>query len=437
MQSQRGNFWQDADWLIILLYTVMVIMGWLNIYAADFNESATSLFDFSQNYGKQIAWIGTAGILAVVILLVDSRFYDNFAYIFHGFFSLLLIAVLIVGSEIKGSQSWLVIGGISIQPAEFAKYGTALALAHYFSAQNADFKKLKTKLYSIVIIGIPVLLIMLQPDPGSTLVYASFALVLYREGMSGNVLLLGVAAALLFVITLFMELIEIPIPLTSTVLQGEYFLILIIAGLASAVLLLFKKRIKYIWKPIVTAALFSMVLVAGVNFIFNEVFEDRHRNRVHGLLGIISDPQGTGYNQHQSKIAIGSGGFTGKGYLQGTQTKFDFVPEQSTDFIFCTVGEEWGFLGTTLVILLFMVLFWRLIYLAERQRSRFARVFGYAVVSIFFFHFLVNVGMTIGLAPVIGIPLPFFSYGGSSLWSFTILLFTFIKLDATRRNVLA
>lgn len=437
MQSQRGNFWQDADWLIILLYTVMVIMGWLNIYAADFNESATSLFDFSQNYGKQIAWIGTAGILAVVILLVDSRFYDNFAYIFHGFFSLLLIAVLIVGSEIKGSQSWLVIGGISIQPAEFAKYGTALALAHYFNAQNVDFRKLKTKLYSIVIIGIPVVLIMLQPDPGSTLVYASFALVLYREGMSGNVLLLGVAAALLFVITLFMELIEIPIPLTSTVLQGEYFLILIIAGLASAVLLLFKKRNKYIWKPIVTAALFSMVLVAGVNFIFNEVFEDRHRNRVHGLLGIISDPQGTGYNQHQSKIAIGSGGFTGKGYLQGTQTKFDFVPEQSTDFIFCTVGEEWGFLGTTLVILLFMVLFWRLIYLAERQRSRFARVFGYAVVSIFFFHFLVNVGMTIGLAPVIGIPLPFFSYGGSSLWSFTILLFTFIKLDATRRNVLA
>lgn len=437
MQSQRGSFWQDADWSIILLYSIMIVLGWLNIYAADYNESATSLFDFSQNYGKQIAWMGTAVILAVGILLVDSRFYDNFAYVFHGFFSLLLIAVLLFGSEIKGSQSWLVIGGVSIQPAEFAKYGTALALAHYLGAQNADFKKLKTKIYSAAIIAIPVVLIMLQPDPGSTLVYTSFALVLYREGMSGNVLLLGVAATVLFVVTLFVELLEIPLPLTDALLQGEYLLMLIIAGLAISILLLFKKRIKNLWKPVFAAALFSIAFVASVNFIFNEVFEDRHRNRVHGLLGIISDPQGTGYNQHQSKIAIGSGGTTGKGYLQGTQTKFNFVPEQSTDFIFCTVGEEWGFIGTTVIILLFLILFWRLIFLAERQRSRFARVFGYAVVSIFFFHFAVNIGMTIGLAPVIGIPLPFFSYGGSSLWSFTILLFTFIKLDATRRNVLA
>lgn len=437
MQSQRGSFWQDTDWLVILLYTLMVILGWLNIYAADFNENATSLFDFSQNYGKQIAWIGTSAALAVGILLVDSRFFDNFAYVFHGFFALLLIAVLLVGSEIKGSQSWLVIGGISIQPAEFAKYGTALALAHYFGSQNPDFQKFKTKLYSAIIIGIPVLLIMLQPDPGSTLVYASFALVLFREGMSGQVLVLAVLAAALFVITLFMELLEIPLPLTDAVLEGEYLLILILAVSAASLLFLLKKRFKYIWKPIVTFAVISIGFVTSVNFIFNEVFEDRHRNRVHGLLGIISDPQGTGYNQHQSKIAIGSGGFAGKGYLQGTQTKFNFVPEQSTDFIFCTVGEEWGFLGTTTIVILFLVLFWRLIFLAERQRSRFARVFGYCVVSIFFFHFAVNIGMTIGLAPVIGIPLPFFSYGGSSLWSFTILLFTFIKLDATRRNVLA
>lgn len=436
MQNQRANFWQDADWLVILLYAVMVILGWLNIYAADFNEEAASIFDFSQNYGKQIVWIGTAAVLAFLVLLVDSKFYDNFAYVLHGFFAFLLLAVLAVGSEIKGSQSWLVIGGISIQPAEFAKYGTSLALAHYYGSQNPDFRQLKTKLYSVLIIGIPVVLIMLQPDPGSTLVYSTFALVLFREGMPGSVLLLALVTVVLFIITLFMELMEIPLPFTEVNVQGEHFLIFIIALLAALILFAFKKRLRYIWKPVILFAIVSIGFVAATNFIFNEVFEDRHRNRVHGLLGIISDPQGTGYNQHQSKIAIGSGGLTGKGYLEGTQTKFKFVPEQSTDFIFCTVGEEWGFLGTTAVILLFLILFWRLIFLAERQRSRFARVFGYCVVSILFFHFAVNIGMTIGLAPVIGIPLPFFSYGGSSLWSFTILLFTFIKLDANRRNVL-
>ena len=437
MRGRRTkNITENIDWLLISIYAVMVLLGWLNIYAANYTDEAGTIFDFSQNYGKQLMWIGTSAVLAIAVMLLDVRFYETFAYVFYGIFVALLVAVLLVGTEIKGSQSWIVIGGVSIQPAEFAKYGTALALAKYLSSISVKMDQFKTKFASAVILLVPAALILLQPDAGSTLVYASFIFVLYREGLSGKVLIVGVAAAVLFILTLFVEREMWNIEKLDLTISGEYILMGSLLVLAGLILLLFRKNISSLWRPLTMLAVVAVGYVASVNYIFNEIFEDRHRNRIYELLGIISDPSGTGYNQHQSKIAIGSGGFWGKGYLEGTQTKFNFVPEQSTDFIFCTVGEEWGFVGTSIIIVLFLGLFIRIIWIAERQRSTFARVYAYSVVCIFFFHFAINIGMTIGLAPVIGIPLPFFSYGGSSLWSFTILLFTLIKLDAERINVL-
>lgn len=371
-----------------------------------------------------------------MIMFLDSRFFESFAYGIYGFLTFLLLAVLVVGSEIKGAKSWFVIGGVmSLQPSEFAKMGTSLAMAKYLSGLNVKITNLESRLVAIAILALPGALIVLQPDPGSTLVYLSFVFVMYREGLSGNVLLLGLSAAVLFVLTLILKQTSVDLPLLDVPMNGKYGLILVIFVITGTAFLLLKNYNKKAWRPLLIGLIMSVGFIMSVDYIFDNVFKDRHRNRINELLGIISDPRGTGYNQYQSKVAIGSGGMWGKGFLQGTQTKYDFVPEQSTDFIFCTVGEEWGFFGSFLVIALFLFFLFRIVIIAERQRSKFARIYGYSVASIFFFHFTINIAMTIGLAPVIGIPLPFFSYGGSSLWSFSLLLFVLIKLDSERKHV--
>ncbi|NOR75685.1 MAG: rod shape-determining protein RodA [Draconibacterium sp.] len=468
--AKRNNIWANIDWVIILLFMLLVFMGWLNIYAAVYDDEFQNILDTSQRYGKQLIWIGAAFILAFIILLIDTSFYVFFSYILYGILVVLLIAVLFVGKEINGARSWFTIGSFGFQPSEFMKFVTALVLARYMSVFGFKIHKLKSIATIVAIIFTPVLFILLQNDTGSALVYFSFVLVLYREGLSGIVLFFGTLIAVLFImalitpgITLYLILLGcallmflilnikliqfarisaaylISITLffvLNLVTEIEYSLAnVLIAGsiLGSVAILLvsLQKRLKN-YSIISLIFLGSVLFTLTVDYGFENFLEPHHQARINELLGIESDPLGAGYNVNQSKIAIGSGGAWGKGYLKGTQTKFDFVPEQSTDFIFCTVGEEWGFAGTSVVIVLFLILLMRLIWLAERQRSGFSRIYGYSVAVILFFHFMVNIGMTIGLMPVIGIPLPFFSYGGSSLWSFTILLFIFIRLDASR-----
>lgn len=424
----------NIDWFTVSLYLVLILAGWLNIYAAVYNEEFESIFDTTQRYGKQLLWIGTAGIIAVVILLIDERFFSTFGYLIYGFVVALLIAVLLVGAATKGATSWFAIGGFKIQPSEFSKFATCLALAKYLSILNIRLTDLKTKLTAAAIIGIPALLILMQNDTGSALVYGAFILVLFREGLSGNFLLIGLVTAFLFVITLIFQndVYQMPFEIELT---GGWMLIIVLFIIMGLVFYFNRKKKQILlFSAIIFVACSG--LVKSVDYVFNNILEPHQSKRINVMLGIESDPYGAGYNVNQSLIAIGSGGFTGKGYLKGTQTKYDFVPEQSTDFIFCTIGEEWGFIGSFIVVALFMTLLLRILYLCGRQRSSFARIYGYGVTSIFFFHFLINIGMTIGLAPVIGIPLPFFSYGGSSLWGFTILLFVFIKMDADRLEVL-
>lgn len=432
MRNQKSIF-ANIDNVTVILYVILVFIGWISIYAAVYNEEHQSIFDISERYGMQLLWIAAAFVIAIVILMFDGQFFPTFAFPIFVALLLTLIGVLLFGAEVKGSKSWFKIGSFALQPSEFGKFATALALAKYLSGLNIKMQDMKTKVIASIIIGIPAVLILLQNDTGSTLVYASFVFVLYREGLSGNILLLGLYTAFLFVISLLMRINDFTF--FGTVLSGDQLLIIILAIIAALVAYV-TKRAKRFWMIVVAAFVFSAGLIYSVDYIFENVLEPHQSKRINVLLGIESDPKGAGYNVNQSLIAIGSGGFAGKGFMEGTQTKFDFVPEQSTDFIFCTIGEEWGFLGSFVLICLYIGLFLRIIYLAERQRSIFSRIYGYAVASILFFHFLINIGMAIGLAPVIGIPLPFISYGGSSLWSFTILLFIFIKLDAERINVL-
>ncbi|TXB64270.1 rod shape-determining protein RodA [Vicingus serpentipes] len=433
MRNQR-NIFANVDWPTILIYLVLVFIGWINIYAAVYNEEHHSIFDISQRYGKQLLWIGLALVVAFIILLFEGQFFTSFAYPIYGVILLLLIAVLLVGSDIKGARSWFKIGSFAIQPSEFAKFATGLALAKYLSTLNIKMQDIKTKVIASIIIGIPAVLILLQNDTGSTLVYASFVFVLYREGLSGNILLIGLYTAFLFVLSLLLRINDFTF-FENIVLSGDVLLMLVLTAIAG-IIIYNTRKVKKMWLVVSTALILSVGLIYSVDYIFENVLEPHQSKRINVLLGIESDPHGAGYNVNQSLIAIGSGGFFGKGFLDGTQTKFDFVPEQSTDFIFCTIGEEWGFFGTFILVCIYLGLFLRLLFLAERQRSIFSRIYGYSVASILFFHFLINIGMTIGLAPVIGIPLPFISYGGSSLWSFTILLFIFVKLDAERINVL-
>jgi len=437
MIRTKNSIFTNVDWWLVGLYFILVFIGWLNIYATLYNEEHNSIFDFSQSYGKQIIWMGASVVAAMVIFLVDSKIFEKGAYFFYGIGMTLLILVLVIGTEIKGARSWFTFGGVSFQPSETAKYVTALAVAFYLSRPGIKITKLKPKLILLMVIALPGLLILVQPDAGSTLVYLAFIFVLYREGMSGNIMIIGLIMVFLFIVTLFAQQTSVMVPVLDIPLAGEHFLIIVIGVISLALYLLLRSLSKRIWLLFLFGFMIMTSTVLSVGYVFDNVFSDRHRNRVNELVGIISDPRGTGYNQNQSKIAIGSGGFWGKGYLQGTQTKYDFVPEQSTDFIFCTVGEEWGFIGSFFVIMSFLTLIGRLIFVAERQKSTFSRIYGYSVASIFFVHFMINIGMTIGLAPVIGIPLPFFSYGGTALISFTILLFTFIKLDSDRKHVLS
>ncbi|RLD48095.1 MAG: rod shape-determining protein RodA [Bacteroidetes bacterium] len=418
--KSRESIIGNVDWVIVLLYFLLVFFGWLSIYASSGGDTAGSVFDLSTRYGKQLLWIGLAVVMIVAVLLIDAKFFSSFAFVFYGAMILVLIGVLLFGKTVAGSRSWFQIGSFAIQPSEFTKFATALAVAKYLSMTHVDMKNLKTPVIAMSLAGFPALLILLQNDTGSALVYASFALVLFREGFSGSVIFFGFVLAVLFILTL---------------LFGEIYMISTIALLLILLLVFFRKTRKN-YKSIIALFLLSSAFVFSVNYAFQNVLEPHQKKRINVLLGIEEDLRGAGYNVNQSKIAIGSGGFTGKGFRQGMLTRYNFVPEQSTDFIFCTVGEEWGFMGTSVVILLFLGLLVRIVVLAERQRSRFSRIYGYGVVSILFFHFAVNIGMTIGLAPVVGIPLPFFSYGGSSLWGFTLLLFLFVKQDADRLKVL-
>ncbi|NPD44458.1 rod shape-determining protein RodA [Lentimicrobium sp. S6] len=417
---EKNSILKNVDWWLVGLYFALALMGWMSVYAAVYNPEHSSIFDMGERYGKQALWIGTSVILIFIILLIDMKFFTSFAYVIYGATLLLLVAVLVMGKEVAGSKSWIQVGSFALQPSEFAKFATNLALAKYLSSIQINLKDVKQVIRSGVIIFAPSVFIFLQNDTGSALVYFSFILVLYREGFSGNFLVFGFLLALLFILTL---------------LVGKLTMLISVALIAVLLFLLMKKVRKNI-----LSLLAILVLVGGfifsIDYAFENILQEHQKTRIEVLLGMKTDYRGAGYNVHQSLIAIGSGGPTGKGFLQGTQTKYNFVPEQSTDFIFCTVGEEWGFLGTATVVILFLFLLIRIIIVAERQRSSFSRIYGYGVASILFFHFSINIAMTIGLAPVIGIPLPFFSYGGSSLWSFTVLLFIFIKMDSYRLELL-
>ena len=418
MRSQR-HILEGIDPWLVGLYVALVLLGWMNIYAAVYNEEHRSIFDISQNYGKQLIWIISSFFLALLVMVIDGKFYAAFSYPIYIFIMLLLVATIGLARDINGQKAWIEIGGFQIQAAEFAKFAANLALAKYLSQLNIKMDDFDTKVKAVLLIFIPFILILLQNDTGSALVFTSFIFVLYREGLSGNIILFGAGIGLLAVLSLLFP--------------KEYVLIAI--GIVVGIFLLIIPRTLKNLLVIASLALVMVAMVMSVNLVFDKL-QAHQKERIEILLGKRTDNKGAGYNVNQSKIAIGSGGLIGKGFLQGTQTKYDFVPEQSTDFIFCTVGEEWGFLGSVAVIILFLVLFLRVIFVAERQRSAFTRIYGYGVASILLFHFSINIGMTIGLLPVIGIPLPFFSYGGSSLWSFTVLLFILIKLDAYRLQIL-
>lgn len=417
---KNGGLFQNVDWILVLLFFALVILGWLNIYAAVYNEEFSSIFDISQKYGKQLMWIGTAVVIMVLIMFTDANLFQTLAYPIYIISLLSLLGLFVFGKEIAGARSWYALGSFSLQPSEFAKFATALATARFLSTKGISLSSWRNRFIALFIVLLPAAIIVPQPDPGSALVYSAFFLVFYREGLSGNYIFAGFALVILFILSL---------------LISKLYLFSFIGGIGLIAILLYRRSRGAIFR-IVALSLLAVGFIQSVDYTFNNVLEDRHRNRINILLGKAHDPKGIGYNTAQSMIAIGSGGLSGKGYLQGTQTKFDFVPEQSTDFIFCTVGEEWGFIGSTIVVALFVLLFFRLIIVAERQKSAFSRIYGYSVASILFFHFAINIAMTIGLAPVIGIPLPFFSYGGSSLWGFTFLLFIFIKLDSNRLEIL-
>ena len=472
MNSRSNNLLANIDWVSILLYLLLVFIGWLNIYAAVYDENHSSIFDISQKYGKQLVWIGAAFVLAFLVLLTDSKFFTTFSMVIYGIMIFLLIAVLFLGTETKGARSWFEIGDFRIQPAEFAKFATNLAIAYVMSRHNFKVMRFSSLLTIGLILALPAGLIILQNDTGSALVYSSFILVLFREGLHGSILLLCFVAAAIFI----MALLYSPFTVLLVIIGGsliafyyyrhdirelfqiilfigcgfglfalikwifnlsisDYYMLLIVYVITSitAIYPIYKRKMKNMI-PLLLISWLCVGAAPSVNYVFDHL-QSHQQDRINELLGIKVDPKGTGYNVTQSKIAIGSGGLLGKGFLQGTQTKLNFVPEQSTDFIFCTVGEEWGFMGSMIVIALLTAFILRIIKLAERQRSSFSRIYGYGVDSILFFHVAVNIGMTIGMVPVIGIPLPFFSYGGSSLWSFTILIFIFLRLDANRLQV--
>ena len=474
MSREKNILFYKLDWSIILIYLILVCFGWFNIYSTTSDsEVIENIFDFSKPYGMQLIWIASAFVLAFFILMINSRFYSVFSYFIYFAVILLLIAVLFLGKEVNGSKSWFVIGPMRLQPAEFAKIATALALAKAMSTYGFKLKTIEgwTKVLGILLL--PVALILLQKDWGSALIFFTFIFMFYREGLLGWVLAAAFFMVGLFIMSLlidpvmvFIVLLGISIILFAfinrrylhafiavAIITGLFFGIVFIldtfsinlshkqefiiigsalaALLAGVIIYAVKTKLRNIYF-ILLFFVGSLAISYSVDYIYDNLLKSHHRDRIEDMLGIKSDIKGAGYNVHQAKVAIGSGGFAGKGYLQGTQTRLNFVPEQSTDFIFCTVGEEWGFVGTFFLIALYVTLLIRIIMISERQKNTFARIYGYCVASIIFCHFFINIAMTIGLAPVIGIPLPFISYGGSSLWSFTILLFILLKLDSVR-----
>ncbi|WPU93258.1 rod shape-determining protein RodA [Mucilaginibacter sabulilitoris] len=419
MSNQRSFFF-NVDWLTVLLYLALCVIGWFNIHAAVFDESHPSIIDASTNYGKQFIYINVSIVIAIIILLLENRFLTALAPAFYVVTVLLLILVLLIGRNVGGNQAWINIGGgFRLQPSEFAKFATCLLLARYLSSVNVKVTEVKSFVIAAGIILLPMVLIKLQPDDGSTLVFCSLIFVLYREGLSSYFLIIiGI------LITLF---------LTSQVFN-ELYIIAVIAVITGLFAITIKRNRALVFK-IIAGAVISIAFVLIAKPLYNHGLKSHQRARIDIVLGLTKDNRGVGYNQNQSKIAIGSGRLWGKGYLQGTQTKYAFVPEQSTDFIFCTIGEEWGFAGSVVVLGLYLFLILRIVMIAERQRAPFSRIYGYGVASILFFHVVINIAMAIGLMPVIGIPLPFISYGGSSLLSFTILLFILVKLDSNRMGI--
>ncbi|MEI7499628.1 MAG: rod shape-determining protein RodA [Bacteroidota bacterium] len=415
MREDKGVFYR-IDWVLVGLYLALVFIGWLNIYAAVFDENHHHIFDLSQKYGKQMIFIIAAMLLAMGTLIIDPKFFSQFAWFIYGFFLFMLVFVIFSGREISGSKGWFAIGGFGIQPAEFAKMATVLALAKYLGTLDVSIDKFRSLVIASAIILAPAFIVLLQHDTGSAIVFLALVIVLYRAGLTGFIPLAFIVLPVLGILALLLSKI----------------ILVVVLMLGAGVFYFFSNR------KLRTSMLISSIFLGSVGFVFsvdygvNQFLKPHQRNRIHVLLGQDIDLKGAGYNVNQSLIAIGSGGAFGKGFLQGTQTKYNFVPEQSTDFIFCTVGEEWGFMGSSLLVVLYVGLFVRIILMAERQRSRFSRFYGYGVASILFFHFTVNIGMTLGLMPVIGIPLPLVSYGGSSLWAFTILLFIFIRQDSYR-----
>lgn len=475
MQNNRYNstFLTGVDWKTILIYLVLAFAGWLNIYAAVFDDNHASILDMGQKYGMQLVWLGVSFFIAISILLIDDKYYHILAYPLYWIMILVLIGVMFFGKEVNGAKAWIMIGPVSLQPAEMAKFTTALALARYMSSYTFNISHMRDLMYIGTIILIPVLIIFLQNDTGSALVFGAFMFMLYREGFNGWVYIAIIMVVTLFILSFLLEPVILLIALIVVCTIGEGIMnglwrqkAIFLAGVALGSLIIFftgsfiARDVLSLYNSILISVGISLVFVIlygyryklrnivliivlfigsiaftnVVDYAFNNLMQVHQQKRILDLLGLESDMKGWGYNVNQSKIAIGSGGFSGKGFLEGTQTKFNFVPEQSTDFIFCTVGEEWGFIGSTIVAILFMTLILRLIRMGERQYEPFGRIYCYSVASIFLFHVLINIGMTIGIMPVIGIPLPFFSYGGSSMITFTILLFVAIKLDSSKQD---
>lgn len=420
--KREDNISGSLDWPTIGLFLALVLLGWINIYAVVYDEGVHQpIFSLTLNSGRQLVFIVATFFIIMGIVILDMRFYETFAYVLYGLILVLLFLVPIIGKEVGGNKAWIGIGSFGVQPSEFAKFVVALAVAKYISSVGFRMDNLRNQAILFGIIGLPMALILLQKDTGTALVFTSFIFVFFREGMSPFLMIVGICAVAIFILTLLIP--------NQLYLHGAILtLLVLLIGFG-------KKKFKRI-AILTVGAIMIMGVIESVDYVITDVLKPHQQNRVKALINPDADPLGFGWNVTQSKIAIGSGGFFGKGFLKGTQTKFDFVPEQSTDFIFCTIGEEHGWVGSLVVVALFVVLLLRIIFIAERQKNRFTRVYAYSIASIFFFHFAVNIGMTVGLFPVIGIPLPFFSYGGSSLWGFTILLFILLKLDAHRGQVL-
>ena len=420
MRQEGNNIFAGVDWLLVTLFVILVSFGWLNIYSASKTDEDIELINFSTKYGKQLIFIFLTIPLIIIILFFNAKFYEKFSSIFYLVSLLFLVGLFFFGKTINGATSWYNFGVLGLQPSEFVKAFTALAVAKLISDRQYNFKLIKNQIKAFIVIFTPAFLITLQPDMGSALIYVAFFFVLHREGLTLNYIILGTLLIVLFILTILFGV---------TLLLSSLFILLTIFTIY-AIYRGGKRFLRFNWYKIIAGYTIITIFIIGTGFTYNNIFKQHHRDRFEILLGLKQDSQGIGYNSHQSELTISSGGFSGKGFLKGDLTQGDFVPEQHTDYIFSVVGEEWGFLGSSLVIILFMLLMYRVIYLAETHTNKFGRIYGYGLASILFFHVIVNIGMVIGLFPTVGIPLPFFSYGGSSLWGFTILLFIFIRLDA-------